>query len=300
MTSPVPFNTYPYTENYFLSIQRPVVTENTLLSISYGGFAGPSPSYSFIPPIPANPALCLKLSVPYGQPGSILAQGTQACGPGLENNTYLLANGQTLNGTRGPLGPNYGNDDYDSTTGNSNYNSLQVALRHVAVQKMDNFYFNYTWSKSIDQASSISDTGNPFNLASTRCAHSAFDIRHNFVATYSVNLPFDRISSHWRSVTGGWQLSWNHPHHHGFPGDAARRRRQLSLQGSSPNGVNNHYSRYAGLYRAAAQHQLQSAQWDAVLQYRGVHPKRAGRTRDCLAAFVLRAGLDQLRSGRAA
>ena len=80
---------------------------------------------------PGNPALSMQLSVPFGQPGSILAHGTQPCGPGLENNKYLLANGQTLNGTRGPLGPSFGNDDYDNTVGNSNYNSLQVVLRHA-------------------------------------------------------------------------------------------------------------------------------------------------------------------------
>ncbi len=201
-TSPEPFDTYPYTENYFLSIQRQI-TENTLLSVSYVG----SQAHHLLlvySANPGNPALCLKLSVPYGQAGSILAQGTQPCGPGLENNTYLLAGGQTLNGTRGPLGSSFGNDDFDSTVGNSNYNSLQVSFRHVA--RSYNFSLNYTWSKSIDQASSISDVGNPFNLSSTR-ALSAFDLAQNFVASYSVNLPFDRFSRHWRAVTGGWQLS---------------------------------------------------------------------------------------------
>ena len=196
-TSPEPWNTYPYTENYFLSIQRQI-TENTLFSVSYVG----SQAHHLLlvySANPGNPALCLKLSVPYGQTGSILAPGTQPCGPGLENNTYLLANGQTLNGTRGPLGLGTTQTTITTATvGNSNYNSLQVVLRHAG--KSYNFSLNYTWSKSIDQASSISDTGNPFNLSSTR-ALSAFDITHNFVASYTVNLPFDRLSSHWRPVT---------------------------------------------------------------------------------------------------
>jgi outer membrane receptor protein involved in Fe transport len=235
MTSPEPFNTYPYNENYFFSIQRQI-TDNTLFSVSYVGSQAHHLLFVYSAN-PGNPALCLQLSVPYGQAGSILAQGTQPCGPGLENNTFLLANGQTLNGTRGPLGPNYGNDDYDSTVGNSNYNSLQVSFRHVA--RSYNFSLNYTWSKSIDQASSISDTGNPFNLSSTR-ALSAFDLRHNFVATYTVNLPFDRLSSHWRSVTGGWQLSGITRITTGFP-VTLHEDGDNSLQGSSPNGVNNHY-----------------------------------------------------------
>jgi hypothetical protein len=234
-TSPEPFGTYPYSENYFLSIQRQI-TENTLLSVSYVG----SQAHHLLlvySANPGNPALCLQLSVPYGQPGSILAQGTQPCGPGLENNAFLLANGQTLNGTRGPLGPNYGNDDYDNTVGNSNYNSLQVAFRHQG--KSYNYSLNYTWSKSIDQASSISDVGNPFDLSSTR-ALSAFDLASNFVATYTVNLPFDRISSHWRSVTGGWQISGITRITTGFP-VTLHADSDNSLQGSSPNGVNNHY-----------------------------------------------------------
>jgi Carboxypeptidase regulatory-like domain/TonB dependent receptor len=235
MTTPIPSNTYPYNENYFFSIERQV-TENTLFSISYVG----SQAHHLLlvySANPGNPALCLKLSVPYGQPGSILAQGTQPCGPGLENNTYLLANGQTLDGTRGPLGPNYGNDDYDATVGNSNYNALQVVLRHAG--RGYNFSLNYTWSKSIDQASSISDTGNPFNLASTR-ALSAFDLAHNFVASYTVNLPFDRLSTHWRPVTRGWQLSGITRISSGFP-VTLHEDGDNSLQGSSPNGVNNHY-----------------------------------------------------------
>ncbi len=238
MTSPEPWNTYPYNENYFLSIQRQI-TENTMLSVSYVG----SQAHHLLlvySADPGNPQLCLQLSVPYGQPGSILAQGTQPCGPGLENNTYLLANGQTINGTRtGPLGVtgDYANDDYDATVANSNYNSLQAAFRHAG--RNYNFSFNYTFSKSIDQASSISDTGNPYDLASTR-ALSAFNIAHNFVATYTVNLPFYRLTNHWRPVTSGWQLSGITRITTGFPvtlhSDADN-----SLQGSSPNGVNNHY-----------------------------------------------------------
>ncbi len=234
-TSPEPFNTYPYNENYFLSIERQV-TENTLFSISYVG----SQAHHLLlvySANPGNPALCLQLSIPYGQKGSILAPGTQPCGPGLENNTFLLANGQTLNGTRGPLGPDFGNDDFDSTLGNSNYNALQVVLRHAG--KSYNFSLNYTWSKSIDQASSISDTGNPFDLSSTR-ALSAFNIAQNFVASYTVNVPFDRFSSHWRPVTSGWQLSGITRVTSGFP-VTLHEDGDNSLQGSSPNGVNNHY-----------------------------------------------------------
>ena len=234
-TSPEPWNTYPYNENYFFSVQRQI-TQDTLFSVSYVG----SQAHHLLlvySANPGNPALCLQLSVPYGQKGSILAPGTQPCGPGLENNTYLLANGQTLNGTRGPLGSSFSNDDYDSTVGNSNYNALQATLRHAG--KGYNFSLNYTWSKSIDQASSISDVGNPYDLSSTR-ALSAFNLAQNFVASYAVNLPFDRFSKHWRPATAGWQLSGITRITSGFP-VTLHEDGDNSLQGSSPNGVNNHY-----------------------------------------------------------
>lgn len=96
----------------------------------------------------------------------------------------------------------------------------------------------YTFSKSIDQASSISDTVDPFNFARTR-ALSAWDLKHNFVATYQYQLPLERFSQRERWLTQGWTVSGITRASTGFPvtlsidGDN-------SLQGSVPNGVNNH------------------------------------------------------------
>ena len=56
MTSPAPWNTYPYNENYFLSIQRQL-TANTLFSVSYVG----SQAHHLLlvySANPGNPALC--------------------------------------------------------------------------------------------------------------------------------------------------------------------------------------------------------------------------------------------------
>ncbi len=55
-----------------------------------------------------------------------------------------------------------------------------------------------------------------------------------------MNLPFDRISSHYKSVTGGWQLTGITRITTGFP-VTLHEDGDNSLQGSSPNGVNNHY-----------------------------------------------------------
>jgi hypothetical protein len=96
----------------------------------------------------------------------------------------------------------------------------------------------YTYSKSIDQASSISDPINPFNFSATR-ALSAFDLKHNFVASYQYQLPLEKLTSRAKSLTQGWSISGITRITSGFQvtlhvdGDN-------SLMGSIPNGVNNH------------------------------------------------------------
>jgi len=228
MTAPPPSNTYPYSENYFFSLERQLGA-NTLLNFSYVG----SQAHHLLVVYsanPGNPALCLALSQP-----SAVAAGSPTCGPFGEDNTYITASGKTINGTRGPLGSNFANDDYDASIGNSNYNSFQTTLRHTG--KGLSFLIGYTYSKSIDQASSISDPVNPFNFAATR-ALSAWDLTHNLVASYQYNLPLERLTRQWKFLTQGWAISGITRISSGFPvtlsadGDN-------SLQGSIPNGVNN-------------------------------------------------------------
>jgi len=70
---------------------------------------------------PGNPALCLALSKPAS------GSGISNVRPFVEDSTYITAGGQIVNG-RAAARPNYHNDDYDASIGNSNYNSLQPAL----------------------------------------------------------------------------------------------------------------------------------------------------------------------------
>jgi Carboxypeptidase regulatory-like domain len=250
MTAPVPGDTYPYTENYFLSIERQLPGQNVLSFAYVGSQAHHLPLvYSANP---GNPALCLALN----QPG-VLVPG-ESCGPGGENNTYNLAEtfafggitypaGTALQGTRSGLNPTlvndavpgnyFGNDDYQGTIGNSSYNALQVSLKGVS--KRLTYTLGYTYSKSLDQASSLSDVVDPFNFNLTR-GLSAWNMTHNFVATYDYRLPLERLTSHAHSLLNGWEIAGITRVSTGFPitlstdGDN-------SLQGSSPNGVNNRY-----------------------------------------------------------
>jgi hypothetical protein len=228
MTAPPPWNTYPYNENYFLSIERQVGS-GTLLSVSYVG----SQAHHLLVVYsanPGNPALCLALSRP-----AALAPDTSTCGPFGEDATYVTAAGRVYEGTRAGLGSSFANDDYDASIGNSNYNSFQAGLRHSG-RTLD-ITVGYTFSKSIDQASALGDPVDPLNFRLTR-ALSAWDLRHNLVASYDFRLPLERLFGRARGLTRGWSLSGITRISSGFPvtisSDDDR-----SLQGSLPNGVNN-------------------------------------------------------------
>jgi hypothetical protein len=229
MTAPVPWNTYPYNENYFLSIERRL-TESTLMSVSYVGSQAHH-LLSVYSANPGNPALCLALSK-----SSAVAAGSPTCGPFGEDTAYVTAAGQTVQGTRSGLGADFSNDDYDATIGNSNYNSFQASFRQTGERVT--FSAGYTFSKSMDQSSSISDPLNPFNFSATR-ALSAFDLKHNFVVSYLYRLPLERFSSRLKIITDGWALSGITRATSGFP-VTMRVDGDNSLMGSIPNGVNNH------------------------------------------------------------
>ena len=222
-------NKIPYTEQYMLSIER-ALGKNTVLDVSYVG----SQSHHLLvleEANPGNPALCLQLSNPAN-----LAPGQTPCGPFNESNVFTTAAGQVVNGTRGPLGPNFGSDTLETTIGNSNYNSLQVTVRHTSGPLQ--LLAAYTYSKSLDQSSNLGEEVNPLNPSLSR-ALSAFDITQNFVVSYNYQLPFAHLLHNSNRWTQGWELSGIARLSTGLPvtlisyGDN-------SLLGAEPNGINNH------------------------------------------------------------
>jgi len=220
MTTPPPTNTYPYAENYFLSIQREL-NANMVLNLSYVG----SQAHHLLlvySTNPGNPALCLSL------PG---------CGPGGENSAYVNSVGQTIPCTRQGIGCAFGNDDYEGSIGNSNYNSFQATLQRRS--KNIDVMIAYTYSKSIDQGSSLADILNPFDFRQMR-ALSAFDLKHNLVATYEWTLPVERLLRRSNRWTQGWEISGITHASTGLPVTLSTAG-DNSLQGSNPNGVNSRY-----------------------------------------------------------
>ena len=127
-------NRIPYVEEYMLSIERQLGS-NTVFSISYVGAQG----HRLLVMEEANPgipALCLQ---------------TPGCGPFAEN------------GSRGPLGNNFGSDTLQKTIGKSNYNSLQLSLRHTSGRLV--IAAGYTYGKSMDNSSNLGEEINPVDPA---------------------------------------------------------------------------------------------------------------------------------------
>ncbi len=216
----------PYTEQYTLSIQRQFGTR-TVVTASYVG----SESHHLLVLVeanPGNPALCLSLSQV-----SEVAPGSPTCGPFGESNVFTTASGQVINGTRQALGSNFGSVDWLTTIGNSNYNALQLGVRHTS-RRLE-VSAGYTYSKSLDNSSSISDQLNPYNYAATY-APSAFDLKHNFVGSYRYQLPFDQWFGRNR-LTEGWVLSGITRFSTGFPVTFTNAD-DTSLLGTQPDGVN--------------------------------------------------------------
>ncbi len=222
-------NRIPYTEEYMLSVERGLGA-NTVLSINYVGTQGHR-LLVLEEANPGNPQLCLYLSNPAN-----LAPGQVPCGPFGEDSQYVTNTGQIYNGTRRPLGSNFGSNANQTTIGNSNYNALQITLRHSS--KRLNVLAGYTFAKSQDQASNVGDEVNPVDPALSK-ALSSFDIKHNFVVSYSYQIPFERIFGGSSRLTEGWELSGITHFSTGFPvtlvnyGDN-------SLLGTEPNGINNY------------------------------------------------------------
>ena len=204
-------NRLPYAEHYDLSIQREL-TKNTVLTLAYVGTQG----HRLISQYDANPGdrkLCLFLSNP-----KVLDQSDPnnvPCGRDGENSDYKLLNGTVIHGTRHSFGDNFSqrygklifsqNNSFTSNIANSSYNAGQITVEHKAGNLT--FLGAYTYSKAIDNSSGFGQWVNFENWSLSRSLAS-FDVTHNFVFSYSWNLPFDRAFANLpKRLTQGWNFS---------------------------------------------------------------------------------------------
>jgi len=220
-------NRAPYTEEWMVSIERQAGPD-TVLSASYVG-TGSHRLRVLVESNPGNPALCLSLSQP-----SQVKPGTLTCGANGEDTVYYPIGGGQVNGTRGPLGPEFGSDALQSNIGSANYNALELSARHTSGRL--EFSAAYTYGKSLDRSSNIGEEVNPFN-PSMSYAVSSYDVKQNFVLSYEYQLPIERLLRPGRA-TNGWSLSGITHFASGFPVTIVNNG-DNSLIGTNPNGVNN-------------------------------------------------------------
>jgi hypothetical protein len=193
-------NKMPYVQEWELSLQRQLGTA-TVLTVNYVGTVGRQ-LLTFEESNPGDQNLCLQLSNPAN-----VAPGTTTCGPYGEDTVYTTASGATVSGTRPAFGINFNSNPYMKTAVSSSFNSLQVTLEHT--EKYLNFLVGYTFEKSLDNGSDSFDATNPLDPGQTR-ALSSFDVPHNLVASYTVQLPFDHFIGGGpigKRFTAGWELS---------------------------------------------------------------------------------------------
>jgi hypothetical protein len=190
-------NVLPYAEHFNLTLQREF-PKSMILTLAYVGTRGHH-LIAFTSFNPGSAARCLEIRQILGP--------DNGCGPGGEDQIYDLNGdgvyelGVDAFGTRpysitsgryaadGIL--DFADNNYQATLANSNYNALQVSLeKRMGASR---FLGAYTWSKSLDDASAYQDLINPFDARASKSL-SAFDMAHNFVVSYSYDLPLQRLT----------------------------------------------------------------------------------------------------------
>jgi hypothetical protein len=238
-----------YSAQYNLSIQRELA-KDLVLQVGYVGSQG----HRLLATRDLNrgtPQTCLDINaIATANPAAVSSFGSPAtCNQLAEDNQFtitvpngfnfhlpnggtLLGTGQTINftGIRPYSSPNcqldgtncppdqievFSNIFAQDTIANSSYNSLQASLEKRFSKGLQ-LQAAYTFSKSIDLASSFEDILNPFNVNRSRSL-SLFDARHRFVLSYYWELPIPKYSGVKGKVANGWGVSGITQFQSGFP-----------------------------------------------------------------------------------
>jgi hypothetical protein len=97
---------------------------------------------------------------------------------------------------------------------------------------------SYTYSKSIDQSAGLPEPVNPVDPSLSR-GLSAFDLRHNFVASFRYEVPKLKSADHLlQAVEEGWAVAGIARFTTGLPVTLLNNN-DTSLLGTIPNGINN-------------------------------------------------------------
>jgi hypothetical protein len=229
---------WPYMQQWHFDIQHDI-GRSTVATVSYVGSAGihlsRSYEYNQMFPVPAsqNPYAPGQPISPYDCSGISQSTASGSGGAGIATPgayTVTLPDGTTSTGNTTYTTPmtggwannlavacglnssfyrpflGIGDIQRKDQSGSSNYNALELSLRH----NIGGLELNaaYTYSHSIDNSSDYSDFGfvNAYNLNAYR-ASSNFDERHNFTIAYVYDDPFFKHKSLASMFLGGWQWS---------------------------------------------------------------------------------------------
>jgi len=161
-------------------------------------------------PVVANPAASCVASVPTGgTPIPITLVGTRLYSSPLCN---------PLTGAGCPVAagaPVFSGIFSEDTIAHSNYNSFQALFEKRFSHGLQ-FQASYTFSKSLDNASSFESALNPLNFNATY-GLSNFDARHRFVFNYVWDLPIPQFAGFKGKLLNGWELSGIVSFQSGFP-----------------------------------------------------------------------------------
>ena len=158
------------------------------------------------------------LHLPYG-PQSVIPAGTT-----LTNNVTLVGlrpysspNCNPISGAACPTDgvPVFTNIFAEDTIANSSYNSFQTMLEKRFSHGLQ-LQAAYTWSKSLDLASSFEETLNPFDYKKSR-ALSLFNSAQRFVINYYWELPLGKHQGWVGKVVDDWAISGITQFQSGFP-----------------------------------------------------------------------------------
>jgi hypothetical protein len=203
-----PNDVTPYAQHWMASVERQFGAA-TLATVSY---VGTSSHHLLVleEANPANPALCLSLG--------------SACGPFNEQ------------AARTTFGPEFGSVELQRTIANANFSALELTLDHRA-HGLD-LLASYTYSKSIDQSAGLPEPVNPVDPSLSR-GLSAFDMRHNLVASFHYEIPAPkRAEGLLYKAVEGWAVAGIARFTTGLPVTLLNNN-DTSLLGTIPNGINN-------------------------------------------------------------
>jgi len=103
----------------------------------------------------------------------------------------------------------------EDTVANSAYNAFEAMLEKRFSHGLQ-FQASYTWSKSLDEASTFEETLNPFNPKASR-ALSLFNSAQRFVISYDWELPIGKRQGFAGRVLNDWAVSGITEFQSGFP-----------------------------------------------------------------------------------